>query len=237
MEPHASLAEWERGRLTSGRDADPVRGPRGAGRVFGLGHETSASSSRPWAGVRSQDVRRSSPSPPRWRRVAGRPVRLVLERDELFLTLGRHRRASRVRLGARAMAPFVGRRVWAQSDTGAYADTAPTSPRRAAGRRSALPLRPRRGRRRLRLHRTAQRRGPLRPRGHAGGVGLRAGRGPAGRAARPGPLDLRLQERAARRRAFATGEVLHDSASRSASRTSRSASAGARTAAARGSAR
>ena len=46
-------------------------------------------------------------------RKAGRPVRAVLDRDEVFVTLNRHPARFRMRLGARRDGTFVGRRVWA----------------------------------------------------------------------------------------------------------------------------
>ncbi len=58
-------------------------------------------------------------------RKAGRPVRIVLPRDEVFVTLVRHPARFRVRLGARRDGTFVARRIWADWDTGAYADTGP----------------------------------------------------------------------------------------------------------------
>jgi CO/xanthine dehydrogenase Mo-binding subunit len=58
-------------------------------------------------------------------RRAGRPVRVVLPRAEVFVTLVRHPARLRVRLGARRDGTFVARRVWADWDTGAYADTGP----------------------------------------------------------------------------------------------------------------
>ena len=58
-------------------------------------------------------------------RKAALPVRIVLPRDEVFVTLVRHPARFRVRLGARRDGTFVARRVWADWDTGAYADTGP----------------------------------------------------------------------------------------------------------------
>ena len=46
-------------------------------------------------------------------------------RDEVFVTLVRHPARFRVRLGARRDGTFVARRIWADWDTGAYADTGP----------------------------------------------------------------------------------------------------------------
>ncbi len=58
-------------------------------------------------------------------RKAGAPVKVVLPREEVFVTLVRHPARIRVRLGARGDGTFVARRVWAEWDTGAYADTGP----------------------------------------------------------------------------------------------------------------
>ena len=136
-------------------------------------------------------------------RKAGRPVRVVLPRDEVFVTLNRHPARFRVRLGARARRHV--RRAGACGPTGTRAPTptpARTSPRRAAGRPSAPTASTT-----SRSTRAASTRTPVRRRlprlcRDAGGVGLGAVRRPAGRAARRRPARPAAAERAARRRAL-----------------------------------
>ena len=67
-------------------------------------------------------------------RKAGRPVNIVLDRDEEFLTLNRHPATIRVRLGARATAPSSP----ASSSAGSTPAPTPTAAR-ASRRRSASP--------------------------------------------------------------------------------------------------
>ena len=58
-------------------------------------------------------------------RKAGRPVRLVLPRDEEWLTLNRHPATIAVRLGARSDGTLVAKQVVCHAGTGAYADCGP----------------------------------------------------------------------------------------------------------------
>jgi CO/xanthine dehydrogenase Mo-binding subunit len=58
-------------------------------------------------------------------RKAGRPVKIVLDRNEEWLTLNRHPATVRVALGARRDGTLVAKRVECWADTGAYADCGP----------------------------------------------------------------------------------------------------------------
>lgn len=58
-------------------------------------------------------------------RKAGRPVKLVLDRAEEFLTLNRHPSVIRVRLGASRDGDLLAKIVTCWADTGAYADCGP----------------------------------------------------------------------------------------------------------------
>ena len=93
-------------------------------------------------------------------------------RDEVFVTLNRHPARFRMRLGARRDGTFVGRRVWAWWDTGAYADTGPNVAAKGGwAARRPVPLRPRRGRLRSASTPTARRPAPsaaTRPRRRSG---------------------------------------------------------------------
>ncbi len=58
-------------------------------------------------------------------RKAGRPVRLVLHRDEEFLTLNRHPVVASVKMGVKHTGEITAKQVILYYDTGAYADTGP----------------------------------------------------------------------------------------------------------------
>lgn len=58
-------------------------------------------------------------------RAAGRPVRLVLTREECFLTLTRHAARARIRTGVRRDGAIVAREITVHYDAGAYADVSP----------------------------------------------------------------------------------------------------------------
>ena len=62
---------------------------------------------------------------------AGRPVRLVLSREEEFVTLTRHPAEIQITTGLSAEGQIVARKVIAHYNTGAYADVGPTVARNA----------------------------------------------------------------------------------------------------------
>jgi CO/xanthine dehydrogenase Mo-binding subunit len=128
MEPHASLAWWEAGRL------HVITGTQ---TPFGLRHSLAMLFHLPDEAVRvvvapmggsfgAKTFERLEPVVAALARKAGRPVRAVLPREEEFLTLNRHPARFRIRLGARRDGAFVAKRVEAWWDTGAYADCGPS---------------------------------------------------------------------------------------------------------------
>ena len=212
MEPHACTAEWQDGRLTVWTGTQTPFNVRAelAG-VFGLEPHDVRVVVPPMGGsFGAKTFCRLEPIVAALARKAGRPVRLVLDRDEVFVTLNRHPARFRVRLGARADGTFVaGGRLLV--DTGAYADTGPNVA--AKGGWAAV--------------------GPYRfEHVEVDSVCVYTHRPPAGAyrgyaatqaawaseqavdllAERLGvdPLDLRLQNVLRDGEAFATGEVLHD---------------------------
>lgn len=213
MEPHACTAEWQDGRLTVWTGTQTPFNVRSelAG-VFGLAPEDVRVIVPPMGGsFGAKTFCRLEPIVAALARKAGRPVRAVLDRDEVFVTLNRHPARFRVRLGARADGTFVGRRVWAWWDTGAYADTGPNVA--AKGGWAAI--------------------GPYRfdhvevdsvcvythrppngaYRGYAATQAVWASEQAVDLLAErlgADPLDLRLQNLLREGEAFATGEVLHD---------------------------
>ena len=127
LEPHASLAEWSDGRLTVWTGTQtPFNVRRELAWAFGLDEGDVRVVSPPMGGsFGAKTFTRVEAIAAALARKAGAPVRIVLPRDEVFVTLVRHPARFRVRLGARRDGTFVARRVWADWDTGAYADTGP----------------------------------------------------------------------------------------------------------------
>jgi CO/xanthine dehydrogenase Mo-binding subunit len=58
-------------------------------------------------------------------RKTGRPVKLVLRRDEEFVTLNRHPVVATIKMGIKKTGEITAKQVWLYYDTGAYADTGP----------------------------------------------------------------------------------------------------------------
>jgi CO/xanthine dehydrogenase Mo-binding subunit len=127
LEPHASLAEWSDGRLTVWTGTQtPFNVRRELASAFGLDEHAVRVVSPPMGGsFGAKTFTRVEAIAAALARKSERPVRIVLPRAEVFVTLVRHPARLRVRLGARCDGTFVARRVWADWDTGAYADTGP----------------------------------------------------------------------------------------------------------------
>jgi CO/xanthine dehydrogenase Mo-binding subunit len=127
LEPHASLAEWRDGRLTVWTGTHtPFNVRRELAAAFALDETAVRVISPPMGGsFGAKTFTRVEAIAAALARKAERPVRVVLPRAEVFVTLVRHPARLRVMLGARRDGTFVARRVWADWDTGAYADTGP----------------------------------------------------------------------------------------------------------------
>jgi CO/xanthine dehydrogenase Mo-binding subunit len=127
MEPHAAVAEWEDGRLTVWT---------GTQTPFNLRTDLAVAFGVPEKGVRilgapmggsfgaKTFVRHEAPLAALARK-AGRPVKIVLDRAEEFVTLNRHPSVIRVRLGAKRDGTLVAKELDCWVDTGAYADCGP----------------------------------------------------------------------------------------------------------------
>jgi CO/xanthine dehydrogenase Mo-binding subunit len=128
MEPHATVAYWEEGRLhviTGTQTPFSVR--RDLAELFRVPEGRVHVVVPPMGGsFGAKTFLRLEPVVAALARKAGRPVRAVLSRSEEFLTLNRHPARFRVRLGARADGTLVAKRVEAFWDTGAYADAGPS---------------------------------------------------------------------------------------------------------------
>jgi CO/xanthine dehydrogenase Mo-binding subunit len=127
MEPHAAVAEWEDDRLvlTTGTQT-PFNLRADLAVAFGIAEDRVRIVAPPMGGsfgaktfVRHEAVLAALA------RKARRPVKVVLDRTEEFLTLNRHPSVIRVRLGAKHDGTLVAKEVDCWVDTGAYADCGP----------------------------------------------------------------------------------------------------------------
>jgi CO/xanthine dehydrogenase Mo-binding subunit len=128
MEPHATLAEWDRsGRLTvwsSTQNPSVIRAQ--LAEIFAVPHSRIRIIA-PYVGggYGAKAHPRLEPLVAALARKVGRPVRIVLTREEVFLTVTRHAAAVKIVSGVRRDGTIVGRKVDALYDTGAYADSGP----------------------------------------------------------------------------------------------------------------
>lgn len=128
MEPHATLAYWEDGRLhvVTGTQT-PFNVRRDLADLFRLPEDRVRIVVPPMGGsFGAKTFLRLEPVVAALARKAGLPVRAVLTRAEEFVTLNRHPVRFRVRLGARRDGTMVAKQVAAYWDTGAYADAGPS---------------------------------------------------------------------------------------------------------------
>jgi CO/xanthine dehydrogenase Mo-binding subunit len=128
MEPHATLAEWtEDGRLvvTTGTQTPFNLRDDLAGALGVEPDRIRVIAPRMGGSFGAKTFTRLEAVVACLARKAGRPVRAVLERDEVFLTLNRHPAVVRVRVGAAADGTLVAKQLDCWADTGAYADCGP----------------------------------------------------------------------------------------------------------------
>lgn len=127
MEPHAASAQWVEGRLevVTGTQT-PFNLRQDLAHVFGLSAADVRVVVPPMGGafgaktfIRTEAITALAALR------TGRPVRCVLDRDEVFNEVTRHPATVRVRLGAKRDGTFVAKRIWAYVNTGAYADCGP----------------------------------------------------------------------------------------------------------------
>ncbi|MEA2382516.1 MAG: hypothetical protein QOH72_2487 [Solirubrobacteraceae bacterium] len=127
MEPHAALAEWEDGRLTVWAGTQtPFNTRADLAGLFGLDPERVRVIAPPMGGsFGAKTFVRTEALVAALARKARRPVKVVLERAEEFVTLNRHPATIRVRVGAKRDGTLVAKEVDCWVDTGAYADCGP----------------------------------------------------------------------------------------------------------------
>ncbi|GAB2776086.1 molybdopterin-dependent oxidoreductase [Terrabacter koreensis] len=127
MEPHATNAQWVEGRLevVTGTQT-PFNMRQDLAHIFGLAADDVRIVVPPMGGAfGAKTFIRTEAITALAARVSGRPVRCVLDRDEVFNEVTRHPSTVRIRLGAKADGTFVAKRIWAYVNTGAYADCGP----------------------------------------------------------------------------------------------------------------
>lgn len=127
MEPHATTAQWVDGRLevVTGTQT-PFNMRQDLAGIFGLASEDVRVVVPPMGGAfGAKTFIRTEALTAAAARIVGRPVRCVLDRDEVFNEVTRHPSTVRVKLGATRDGTFVAKRLWCYVNTGAYADCGP----------------------------------------------------------------------------------------------------------------
>ena len=127
MEPQASLARWEGGRLEVWTGTQtPFNVREDLAGIFGLPLEDVAVVCPPMGGsFGAKAFIRLEAIVAALARKAGRPVKAVLPPDEAWLRGGRHPSVITVTLGAHLDGTLTAKRVECWADTGAYADCGP----------------------------------------------------------------------------------------------------------------
>ena len=127
MEPHVALAEWEDGRLTVWAGTQtPFNTRSDLAGLFRLDDERVRIVAPPMGGsFGAKTFVRTEAIVAALARKARRPVKVVLDRTEEFVTLNRHPATMRVRIGAKHDGTLVAKEVDCWVDTGAYADCGP----------------------------------------------------------------------------------------------------------------
>ena len=127
MEPHATNAQWVGDRLevVTGTQT-PFNMRQDLAVIFGLAAEDVRVVVPPMGGAfGAKTFIRTEAITALAAKLTGRPVRCVLDRDEVFNEVTRHPATVRVKLGAKNDGTFVAKRIWAYVNTGAYADCGP----------------------------------------------------------------------------------------------------------------
>jgi CO/xanthine dehydrogenase Mo-binding subunit len=127
MEPHAAVAEWQDDRLTIWTGTQtPFNLRADLAVAFGIDEQRIRIIGPPMGGsFGAKTFVRHEAALAALARKAGRPVKIVLDRTEEFLTLNRHPSVIRVRIGARHDGTLVAKELDCWVDTGAYADCGP----------------------------------------------------------------------------------------------------------------
>jgi CO/xanthine dehydrogenase Mo-binding subunit len=127
MEPNATVARWDGDRLevTTGTQT-PFNMRMDLAGLFGLDEEKVRIISPQMGGsFGAKTFVRTEAIAAALARKANRPVKVVLGRDEMWMTLNRHPATVRVKMGARSDGRLVACEVECWANTGAYADCGP----------------------------------------------------------------------------------------------------------------
>src|SRR5215217_713196 len=127
MEPHAAVARWDGDRLevTTGTQT-PFNVRTDLAGLFGMDEEkVRIISPRMGGSFGAKTFVRTEAIAACLARKAERPVKVVLGRDEMWMTLGRHPATVRVRIGARSDGTLLASETECWANTGAYADCGP----------------------------------------------------------------------------------------------------------------
>ena len=127
MEPNAAVARWDGDRLevTTGTQT-PFNMRTDLAGLFGIDEEGVRIISPPMGGAfGAKTFVRTEAIAAALARKAERPVKVVLGRDEMWLTLNRHPATVRVKIGARSDGTLVACEIECWANTGAYADCGP----------------------------------------------------------------------------------------------------------------
>ena len=127
MEPHAAVAEWQDGRLTLWTGTQtPFNLRADLAVAFGMPEDRIRIVGSAMGGsFGAKTFVRHEAALAALARKAGRPVKIVLDRTEEFVTLNRHPSVIRVRVGAKRDGTLVAKELDCWVDTGAYADCGP----------------------------------------------------------------------------------------------------------------
>ena len=127
MEPSTAIARWDGDRLevTTGTQT-PFNMRTDLAGLFGIDEERVRIISPPMGGAfGAKTFVRTEAIAAALARKAERPVKAVLGRDEMWLTLNRHPATIRVKIGARSDGTLVACEIECWANTGAYADCGP----------------------------------------------------------------------------------------------------------------
>lgn len=133
LEPHVTVADYRAGSLTVWSSTQMPHSVRAElAELFGLPQtRVRVIVADVGGGFGSKGSLRLEPVASALSLRAGRPVKIVLRRDEEFLTVTKHAATVRVRTGVSAEGDILARQVTAYYNTGAYADVGPTVARNA----------------------------------------------------------------------------------------------------------
>ncbi|MDR7520397.1 MAG: xanthine dehydrogenase family protein molybdopterin-binding subunit [Armatimonadota bacterium] len=127
LEPHAVVAHWMGdGVVVWSSTQHPFPVAQDLARLFGLPLSRVRVIAPPvGGGFGMKAYSKLEPLAVALARKAGRPVRLILDGEEVFQLLTRHAAVCTVKVGVRRDGTLVARRYTVYLDTGAYADTGP----------------------------------------------------------------------------------------------------------------